>query len=176
MRKLSVVLAGIVFVSSASAGSAEEILESSGVKGGLVVHIGCADPASILALCAGDQYLVQGLDVDAERVAVARRHIQSEGKYGPVSVDTFDGKHLPYADNLVNLLVAEQLGSLTMDEVMRVLVPRGVAYIAGEKTVKPVPQEIDEWTHYLHGADGNAVAEDTVVGPPRRLQWTAGPP
>ena len=64
-------------------------------------------------------------------------------------------------------------------EVMRVLAPNGVAYVksgAGwTKTVKPRPDEIDEWTHWLHGADGNAVADDRVVGPPRRAQWVADP-
>jgi hypothetical protein len=30
---------------------------------------------------------------------------------------------------------------------------------------------LDEWGHYLHGPDNNAVARDTVVGPPRRFQW-----
>jgi outer membrane protein assembly factor BamB len=35
---------------------------------------------------------------------------------------------------------------------------------------------MDEWPQYLHGADNNCVARDTVVGPPRHLQWTAGPP
>jgi hypothetical protein len=28
------------------------------------------------------------------------------GIYGPVSVDTFDGQQLPYADSLVNVIVA----------------------------------------------------------------------
>ena len=40
---------------------------------------------------------------------------------------------------------------------------------------KPVPDAIDDWTHYLHGADGNAVADDSVVGPPKGLQWVAAP-
>ena len=40
---------------------------------------------------------------------------------------------------------------------------------------KPWPADIDEWTHYLHAADGNPVARDTVVGPPQRYQWRAGP-
>ena len=40
---------------------------------------------------------------------------------------------------------------------------------------KPWPPDIDEWTHYLHGADGNPVARDRVVGPPRHYQWTSGP-
>ena len=40
---------------------------------------------------------------------------------------------------------------------------------------KPFPEEMDEWPQYLHGADNNCVAQDTVVGPPRRLQWQVGP-
>ena len=43
------------------------------------------------------------------------------------------------------------------------------------KETKPWPDDIDEWTHFLHGPDNNAVAEDSVVGPPRRLQWIAAP-
>ena len=43
------------------------------------------------------------------------------------------------------------------------------------RLVKRWPREIDEWTHWLHGADGNAVAKDTVVGPPRHVQWVDGP-
>ena len=78
---------------------------------------------------------------------------------------------LPYADNLVNLIVAEDLGDVTLEEAMRVLAPGGVLLTRQDgrwqKTVKPRPQEIDEWTHYLHDASGNAVAHDEVVGPPR---------
>jgi hypothetical protein len=58
-----------------------------------------------------------------------------------------------------------------MSEVMRVLSPGGVALIDFKKTVKPWPKEIDNWTHLLHGPDNNAVALDSVVGPPRRIQW-----
>ena len=57
------------------------------------------------------------------------------------------------------------------------LVPGGVAYWrhngAWAKTVKPRPADIDEWTHYLHGPDNNAVAADKEVGEPRYLQWLA---
>ncbi len=62
---------------------------------------------------------------------------------------------------------------------MRVLAPGGVLLEptadGWKKTVQPVPSEIDDWTHYLHGPDNNAVANDTVVGPPRRLQWQGSP-
>ena len=160
---------------NAVASEAEDIPAASDVRGGLVVAIGCDDPAWLVGLRATDSYLVHGLDTDAEQVAEARNYIRSLGLYGKVSVDTFDGKQLPYVDNLVNLLVADELGDVTMAEVMRVLAPLGVAHVGGKKTVKPWPEEIDEWTHYLHGADNNAVAKDTVVGPPKRYQWISGP-
>ena len=159
----------------AAAESAKDILDATGVRGGLVVHLGCGDGKLTAALRANDSYLVHGLDTDAKNVAKAREYIQSKGLYGKVSVDTFDGKRLPHVDNLVNLLVVEELSGVTMKEVMRVLAPRGVAYVNGKKTVKPVPKEIDDWSHFLHDATGNAVAHDRVVAAPKHLQWIGGP-
>ena len=56
-----------------------------------------------------------------------------------------------------------------------VLSPGGVAFVAGKKTARPRPGNIDEWTHFLHGPDNNAVANDDVVGHPREVQWLSGP-
>jgi len=160
-------------------GQARQILDASGVKGGLVVHIGCGDGKLTAALRANDSYLVHGLDTDAANIEKAREHIHALGLYGKVSAEQWGGNRLPYIDNLVNLVVSEQPIEVPMDEVLRVLVPNGVAYIkkgdTWTKTVKPRPKEIDEWTHYLHDASGNAVAADLVVGPPRRLQWVGSP-
>ena len=159
---------------------ARRILDASGASGGLVVHVGCGDGKLTAALRAGDGYLVQGLDSDARKVAEARRYLRSLGLYGPVSIERFDGKRLPYVDNLVTLIVAEDLASVPRDELMRVLSPGGVACVLSggqwTKTVKPRPAEIDQWTHFLHDASNNAVSADSVVGPPRQLQWVGGPP
>jgi len=82
-------------------------------------------------------------------------------------------------DNLVNLVVATDPGNVTADEILRVLAPEGIAYVRrGEqwqKTVKPRPDEIDQWSHFLHDGGGNAVANDAQVGPPKSLRWVAGP-
>lgn len=158
---------------------ARRILDATGVKGGLVVHIGCADGKLTAALHANDSFLVHGLDGDAGNIEKARKHIRSLGLYGKVSVEHWTQSRLPYADNLVNLLVIADAGRVAMAECLRVLAPNGVAYVKSggkwDKTVKPWPEEIDEWTHHLHDAGGNAVANDLVVGPPQHLQWTAGP-
>ncbi|MHC4511020.1 MAG: class I SAM-dependent methyltransferase, partial [Planctomycetota bacterium] len=158
---------------------AGRILEAAGIKGGLIVHIGCGDGRLTAALRANESYLVHGLDPDATIVRQAREHVRSLGLYGEVSVEQSSGDLLPYIDNLANLIVCEDLGTIAMDEVLRVLCPNGVAYIkTGDtwaKTVKPRPKEIDEWTHYLHDASGNAVAHDSIVGPPARFQWVGSP-
>ncbi len=158
---------------------AERIIGNAGVKGGLIVHIGCGDGKLTAALRTSEAYLVQGLDTDQNNVEKARAHIRSLGLYGDVSVDRLEGDRLPYADDLVNLVVSRNLGDIPMDEVMRVLCPNGVAYIRENgkltSTVKSWPDEIGEWTHYLQDASNNAVAADTKVGSPRRLKWVCGP-
>ena len=159
--------------------SAEDILKDAGLTGGLVVQIGCGDGKAITALGADESFLVQGLDTDPANVAAARAHVRSLGLAGRVTVTEFDGHRLPYTDNLVNVIVADDLGDVSMTEVKRVLCPGGAAYVRSgdkfKKTVKPRPDEIDEWTHYLHGPDNNAVAEDSVVGPPQHFQWISEP-
>ena len=182
---LPLILLVLVTCSAASAQrltpgqQAGEILKACDVTGGLIVHIGCGNGRLTAALRAGDGYLVHGLDRDKTRVGLARKYIQSAGTYGPVSADHLTGDSLPYVDNLVNLVVSEDLGGLSMDEVLRVLAPGGKAYIktGGEwkKTVKPRPEQIDEWTHSMYDATNNAVSDDSIVGPPKQIQWVAGP-
>jgi len=159
----------VVFFGALS-GAAEDV-----PAGGLVVRLGCADARALVALRTSDNVIVHGLDADAEIVEAARRQIDATGDYGPVSVAHFDGEHLPYADNLVNVLIADAAGDVTQREILRVLAPNGVARIGEKRIVKPWPDDIDQWTHYLHDASGNPVARDRKVGPPRHLQWVSGP-
>lgn len=180
---LCIFAAQIVFASAAAEGDAEsfakQVFEATNIRGGLVVHLGCGDGKLTQALRANPSYQVQGLDRSAENVAAAREYLLKQGCYGDVSVDRLDGARLPYIDNLVNLLVAEDLNGIALDEIKRVLAPNGVAYIkqanAWQKTVKPRPPELDDWTHYYYDARGNAVSKDMTVAPPKHLQWLGGP-
>jgi len=157
-----------------------EIIEETQVRGGLIVHVGSGDGRLTAALgAAGSSYLVQGLDTDPLRVAAARAWIGAQGQYGRVCVTLWDGKTLPYADGLVNLVLVSPRQTIPKSEVLRVLAPGGAvcAKRDGRWMVrrKPWPEDIDQWTHYLCHASNNAVARDQRVGPPRRLQWTCGP-
>jgi len=112
---------------------------------GLIVHIGGAAPA------AGEGRVIHHLAAPEAR--------------------------LPYAENTVRHLVCDE--AVAEQEVLRVLRPLGTARIKTEsgwrELTKPWPDDIDEWTHWLHGPGSNPVAADRRVGVPRRLLWTATP-
>jgi len=167
----------VVFLLAGSGVQADvaDQVQTTGIEGGIVVHVGCGDGSETLKARLDERFVIQGLDVDGEKVQAARKNILAAGLYGAVSARQFDGKELPYVDNLVNLVIADDLGGLSRDEIMRILVPGGTAIIGGDKIVKPWPDDIDEWTHYLHGPDNNAVAGDRVAYKPRALQWVSEP-
>ncbi|MFA7004383.1 MAG: PQQ-binding-like beta-propeller repeat protein, partial [Verrucomicrobiia bacterium] len=134
------------------------------------------------AIAKQGSFVVHCLSPDAKTCDAMRKVIRTSGLCGTVSADVLHGDQLPYTDNLVNLLVVNDGSRIPKEELLRVLVPRGAVFsanpnskIQNPKLQKPWPADIDEWTHYLHGADGNAVANDRVVGPPRHHQWIAGP-
>ena len=58
------------------AAEARQILSAGGVKGGLVVHIGCGDGRLTSQLRISDSYLVHGLDTSPESIARARERIR----------------------------------------------------------------------------------------------------
>lgn len=158
---------------------ADTILRTSGVKGGLIVHLGCGDGRLTAALHKNDRFMVQGLDRDGKTVHAAREHIKEIDLYGPVTVREFSGKQLPYVDRLVSLVIAEKPGRVPMKEIMRVLSPGGVACVKQDggwkKTVKRRSSRTDDWPYFLHSPDNNAVSQDQMVEPPRSLQWFSGP-
>ena len=140
---------------------------------GLLVHVGCGTGEETLQLARRGSFLVHALEKDLAKVHQARSRIKAERLYGQIVVEHWTAPHLPYADNLVNLLVASQSGAPPEQEILRVLRPGGVAQI-GDRTVrKPWPTNLDGWTHVRHGPDGNPVSQDRDVSLPKRIRWIA---
>ncbi|MDP6443649.1 MAG: PQQ-binding-like beta-propeller repeat protein, partial [Pirellulaceae bacterium] len=158
---------------------AAAVYRATGVAGGLVVHLGCTDGSQTAALQLTPRFHVHALSRDPSAVNRTRGELLRRGVYGVVAADRLVGDQLPYIDNSVNLVVASADLGVSRAEIERVLCPHGVAYIKTAdgwvKSIKPRSDSIDEWTHFLHDASGNAVAHDDVVGPPRRLQWIGSP-
>jgi outer membrane protein assembly factor BamB len=162
-----------------------DLVAQSGVRGGLIVHVNCGDATLSATLRVSDACTVHGLDAQAENVATARKNLRNSDQLGPVSVERWQGKTLPYVDNLVNLIVVSP-GEITIpdSELTRVLAPGGVGIRLDPETRnlkpetllrKPWPDEMGQWTHYQFDAHNNAVGTDRLVGPPRHFQWSGGP-
>ncbi|MEM7144783.1 MAG: PQQ-binding-like beta-propeller repeat protein [Verrucomicrobiota bacterium] len=177
-----VFVAAFCLKTSHAAQSPADLLAESTLQGGLIVHLGCGDATQTAALHANPTLRVHGLDRDPANIAAARKHLQAQDLYGPISVDQLlDKSRLPYTDNLVNLLIADDPSGISEEEIIRVLVPNGIAYLhtkngqSWKKITKPRPEEMDEWTHHLHSTDNNPVAGDRLVGQPDSIQWMAEP-
>ena len=175
-RSILYITALLFFTLGLQAQNVREVIKQSGHPGGLIVKIGL-DAESLKQLPAlriNEQFIINGLDTSEANIQKAKKSLQAQNLYGPINVSHFDGKKLPYAENLVNILIADKT-QLSMAEINRVLVPGGIALVNGKKTVKAWPADMDEWTHYLHGPDNNAVSQDDKAGHPSSIQWTDGP-
>ena len=137
---------------------AAQILATPGVRGGVCAHVGCGNGALTVEF-GSYPGLVQGITDVGTELGTARALVQSRGLYGSMSVVGTALGRLPYAENLVNLIVIDSpRTNVSRREILRVLVPNGVAIIDGKKIVKPIPANIDEWSHFEHGPENNSVA------------------
>jgi outer membrane protein assembly factor BamB/SAM-dependent methyltransferase len=152
------------------------LLESCPFINGIVVHLGCGNGRTSEALSLNGRFFVHALDTNPQQVNQAKQRL---GQSNRVYVDLYNGKQLPYADNLINVIVVDPSTTIAKQELKRVLQPLGwIISKSGNrwiKTVKAWPQGMDQWTHYLHGPDNNAVAQDAEIGPPRYLRWMSDP-
>lgn len=152
--------------------AAQERPEPS-LRGGLAVVLGEGDPELVLDLARAAPFVVQWL-VPGDP-AGPRRAVEAAGLYGRVSVDRHRGADLPYADDLVSLLLLLDEAPGSPEERRRIVRPGGEILArrgaAWTREVKPRPADLDDWTHWRHGPDRNPVSKDLRVDVPRRIQW-----
>ncbi|GAB6165009.1 hypothetical protein JCM19992_10090 [Thermostilla marina] len=148
---------------------------------GFVVQLGYDGGRSAAAAASRPGVLLQIVE-QPDACEKARQDLLAKGLYGRVTVVAGASNRLPYADGVVNVVMASASWSTAVSqaEIERILAPRGLLLKekAGDWEVvfeKPVPQAIDEWTHYLHDPTNRKVAQDHVVDSPRTLKWKAGP-
>jgi hypothetical protein len=121
-----------------SAEQRTRILDGADYQGGLIVHLGCGDGRLTAALGAADQRWFR-VWIPTQRWSPRLESISASwDDTGEYPLGAFDGKQLPYADNLVNLVVVSGGGSQVSDEeIQRVLCPGGVAwYESDDRTSK----------------------------------------
>ena len=75
----------------------------------------------------GNHAVIQDLERDAAKVKAAREYLFEKGLYGRVTVNPIARQSLPYVDNLVTVLIAEDAARFSGSEMMRVAVAAGDA-------------------------------------------------
>jgi len=169
----------LLLAGSGWAQTLDDITEASGIHGGFVVQVGTDEPELPFLLAKKENFQIQVVDTRTDRMAELQERLKKQSLYGRVTATIVSGKRLPYADNLVNLIVATS-NDIPEAELKRVLAPLGaiVNVKDGKATrtfVKPWPADIAHWTHYLYDASNNAVAPDDRVAPPKQIRWRASP-
>jgi len=178
-RRLVLGLVMLAACGAVARGAEPEAVAKTGVRGGLCVVVPATEEKALAELSCDGKFVVQGLS-DAGKVAAVRGGIP-EKFAGLVSVSGWKvSERLPYADNLVDLLVVDRdalNGAGPTDaELQRVISPVvGAAYVrkggAWTKVVKPMPSAYGEWPQYYYDATNNPVSKDTAVKTPTSLQW-----
>jgi outer membrane protein assembly factor BamB len=175
------------------------VVKASGARPGLCVLLGATDGKICAELGEGGRYAVHGLAADAAAAEKARGHIRSKNLYGKVAVGVGSFSRLPYASDLANLLIADGVKGLAIEEAARVIAPYGVAMLRGPsaadvrkklaglknvavteaggwvKIAKMPPAGTDEWRQWKHDAGRSRTSRDMLVGPPRQIRWMDGP-
>jgi outer membrane protein assembly factor BamB/SAM-dependent methyltransferase len=117
--------------------------EQSGVQRGDCALVGLGDAELTGALAAREEFYLHALDPDAEAVEAARKAVDRNGWYGNrVVIERSRLDLLPYASNLLDLVIVpnlstERLADVSPREVLRVLRPRGTAFLGVRSGGRP---------------------------------------
>ena len=160
--------------------SSAQLLRLVQMRRGVVVQVNPSDDRIMVRAGKLSGVVVQGVVDDAKMVAALRERIVAARLCRSVSIVQWTGQRLPYIDNLVDVLLLPTAQTVPQAEIQRILVPNGVAFAHAQDRwvkieTKPVPPQLDSWTHFRHAADNNPVSNDREVGCPSGLQWIAKP-
>lgn len=154
---------------SDSATVIEHVMDESRIDRGVCSILGFDDQAALKIVRSGD-FLIHVRDPDADTVAKVREVADKAGLgIDRVVVEQGGLGKLPYADNMVDLLLATQitdsdLAKLSAEEVLRVLRPLGMAVVgkASKDGSNEFADKLAAWASAL-GIESSPASTNTLV-------------
>lgn len=130
----ALVLAVPVLSAEPAAELAGFISQSAGLDAGMALVINDTDGKLTAALAKGNRLTVQGCVWEDKTIQADRAMLLAEGVAERASLIRIATNGLPYADSLINLMVAASWGRQPLDlaELLRVLAPGGIALIGND--------------------------------------------
>lgn len=149
---------------------------------GVVVLAGLGEASSIVELARKAPVVILVVAPGEKERASLERALDEAGLRGQVSTVLLDATgRVPLTDWTAARVLAdrEALPALEASELRRILRPGGVldekVEGAWKRSVMLRPEGMDDWPSYDKDAASSQHSRDTLVGPPRGLQWVAGP-
>jgi outer membrane protein assembly factor BamB len=156
--------------SASDGGLAARIIEIAGYDRGVCAILGAGDTGLALELAGPDAFMAHVLEPDSARVAAALKQADIDARYGrSLIIEKSPLDKLPYADNLVDIILAtrlktQDLDNLSLPEILRCLRPGGFAFL-GRRSLDKEPDGLSatalrSWAAKSKGADSIKVASD----------------
>ncbi len=175
--------------------SLEEALSVAGIGRGVAVVLKAPGRADLSAIVASSMDFVHVWDPDMAAVERAREIARKDASYGrSLIIERGDWSHLPYANRMIDVMIApgltiDELKSVSRAELVRVLRPGGCAVLGGAvgeaKADSLSPQQLSKWWSDFGGASSEVTAGASgtwirIVADPREgvdqwSHWEHGP-
>lgn len=149
-----------------------------GESRGIVVVLGLDQSATDLVRISEKRATLYFQSPDAKQVLAVRKAAEKAGVLGKgVFADRGSYSRIHLADNIADVVLVglPTAKSVSRKEILRVLRPRGKAQIGTTSLTKPVPKNIDEWTHPYHAPDNNPQSNDKLARGAFRTQFIGYP-
>jgi len=149
---------------------------------GVVLVAGVEDAKPIVDLAKAAPVVVLTIAPNEETKSQLENDFRKAEVYGQVTATTLESNgRIALADHSAATVIAnfDAFDALSVEELQRVLRPFGRLYIKEKdqwrESIKPRPKGMDDWASYDKDPAASQHSSDTLVGPPRGLQWVAGP-
>ena len=159
---------------------AADSFDKVNIKRGIVVLLDLAenDPAPMIETLGKSQFTLYFQSADAVQIRAVRTAADKAGLLGNrVFAEHGSLKSIHLAENIADcIIVSPSAVKQTTDQaLLRVLRPHASAFAGDREIVKPVPDDIDEWSHPFHGPDNNPQSTDKRVKGEFQTQFLARP-
>ncbi len=144
----------------------QHLVEKAGVHRGVCAILGCRNDRIALDIVRSSDLLVHVQEPNGRFVKRARRRLDAEGLYGTrIVVEQGRLDRLPYADNLIDVVICHSLSNRTLDqlslaEILRVLRPGGTAILGRSKAGRALQESVlRQWVRSGGAAEVSVAAD-----------------
>ncbi len=151
---LTLCIFGVFTQASLRASEVENLLPKLELKKGIVAVAGISpsDTEAIVDACVQSELIIFAQAEEARTAKVVREAADKAGLLGTrLFVEQADSTGIHLGTNVADsIVVGSEQTAFDESEILRVLRPRGIAFIGDQRIVKPVPEGTDPWSHPYH--------------------------